>query len=78
MGLIPNSKPNSETKALKMTTQPPRASIWLGIAQLILPKEYNRIEELRSLRRERKKKKNAEAETRAVATNNNTPGEAVV
>ncbi|KAJ9645622.1 hypothetical protein H2204_001203 [Knufia peltigerae] len=58
-----------------MTTQPPRASIWLGLAQLILPREYNRIEEIRALRQERKKKQKTEAETKAAAVDNETSGE---
>ncbi|KIW19247.1 hypothetical protein PV08_03541 [Exophiala spinifera] len=66
-----------------MTTPPPRASIWLGLAQLLLPKEYKRIEEIRKLRHERKKKTQkateAQTTTAAAATNNtHTSGGAVV
>ncbi len=51
-----------------------RSSVWLGFAQLLMPKEYDRVEAIRRHRRELKMKARIEAE--AAAAKAIAPGDA--
>jgi hypothetical protein len=49
------------------TTRSRSSSVWLGFAQLLMPKEYDRVEAIRRHRREVKLKRKAEVEADAEA-----------
>jgi hypothetical protein len=49
------------------TTRSRSSSVWLGFAQLLMPKEYDRVEAIRRHRREVKLERKAQAEVEADA-----------